>query len=110
MTNLPTRVDWHGNERPPSPMEMVRAEGVAARIRREVAEIRTAAEQLAGGNPFDAAVAEFLTVQATVLERAGSTAERAASMRQHEDTLEQPGMFPSQARSALLIARAHVGK
>ncbi|SEB31633.1 hypothetical protein SAMN04490357_0186 [Streptomyces misionensis] len=110
MTTLPPRVDWHGNERPASAMEVDRAEGIAARIRREVAEIRTAAEQLAAGSPFEAQVAEFLTVRAEILERAGGTAERATSLGRHDDTLAEPGMFPNPARSALLIARAYLGK
>ncbi|MET9436853.1 hypothetical protein [Streptomyces sp. NPDC006551] len=75
-----------------------------------MAEIRTAAEQLAGGGPFETAVSEFLAVQATMLERAGGTAQRADSMRREEDTLDEPDTFPSPARSALLIARAHLGK
>ncbi|MEU3399458.1 hypothetical protein [Streptomyces filamentosus] len=110
MTKLPTRVDWNGNERPASTREVYRAESTAARIRREVADIRAAAEQLAAGTPLEAAVADFLTVQATILERAGGTAELADSIRREQDTLEDPGMFPSPARSALLIARAHLGK
>ncbi|MEE6264854.1 hypothetical protein V2E29_04235 [Streptomyces diastatochromogenes] len=108
MTTLPARVDWGGNERPASAMEMARAEGTATRIRREVAEISFAAGQLAAGNPFEAAVAEFLTTQATMLERAGSSPQRADSMRREEDTLDEPGTFPTAARSALLIARAHL--
>ncbi|MBP5926662.1 hypothetical protein F3K32_42400 [Streptomyces sp. LBUM 1483] len=107
MTILPPRVDWHGTERPASAMETSRAEGTAIRIRREVAEIRTAAEQLADGSPFEIAVAEFLDAQATMLERAGSTPERANCMRREDDTLDEPGTFPNAARSALLIARAY---
>ena len=110
MTALSPRVDRNGNERSASAMEVDRAEGTAARIRCEVAELRTAAERLAARGAFEAAVAEFLTVQAKMLERAGGTAERADSMRREDDTLDAPGMFPSPARSALLIARAHLGK
>lgn len=109
MTNLPPRVDWHGNKRPASSMEVDRAEGTANRIRREVADIRHAAEQLADGGPFESQVAEFLTAQATMLERAGSTPQRADSLRPEEDTREDPGTFPTPARSALLIARAYLG-
>jgi hypothetical protein len=108
---LHRRVDWEGNVREATAMEVDRAEGTAARICREVAEIRTAAEQLtATGHAFDAAVAAFLAVQATMLERAGGTAQRADSMRREKDTLDAPGTFPSPTRSALLIARAHLGK
>ncbi|WP_333745472.1 hypothetical protein [Streptomyces sp. IBSBF 2950] len=107
MTILPPRVDWRGTERPASAMEITRAEGMAIRIRCEVAEIRTAAEQLADGSPFEVAVAEFLDAQATMLERAGGTPERADSMRREDDTLADPDMFPNAARSALLIARAY---
>lgn len=95
MSTLPTRVDWHGDEREATAGEVVRAEGIAARIRREVAEIRSAAE--------------FLTAQATMLERAGGTAERANTLRLTEDTREEAGMFPTAARSALLFARARLG-
>ncbi|MFD8516616.1 hypothetical protein ACFV27_37430 [Streptomyces antimycoticus] len=109
MTTLPTRVDWDGNERPASGMEVSRAEGTAIRVRREVAEIRAAAEQLATGSPSEVAVADFLAVQATMLERAGSTPQRADSMRPEQDTRENPGTFPTAARSALLIARAQLG-
>lgn len=108
---LPTRVDWNGNERPASAMEVTRAESTAIRIRREVEEIRAAAGQLtATGGEFEREVAEFLTVQALMLSRAGSTAQRADMMRREEDTLDDPGTFPNPARSALLIARAYLGK
>ncbi|MFF2571184.1 hypothetical protein [Streptomyces sp. NPDC058084] len=110
MTKLPPRVDWDGNERPASAAEVSRAEGTAARIRREVAEMRRAADELASGSPFEAAVAEFLTTRALMLERAGATPERADSLRPEEDTLAEPGTFPTAARSALLIAHAHLGK
>ncbi|MFE9735502.1 hypothetical protein ACFYO9_34165 [Streptomyces sp. NPDC005863] len=111
MTTLHRRVDWDDNVREATAIETDRAEGTATRIRHQVTEIRTAAEQLtATGDIFDAAVATFLTAQATMLERAGSTAQRADSMRREEDTLDDPGTFPSPARSALLIARAHLGK
>lgn len=102
---LNKRVNWEGKVRPASAMEIDRAEGIAARIRREVAEIRAAAEALATRGPFETAVADFLTVQATMLERAGSTPQRADSMRPDEDTREDSDMFPTAARSALLIAR-----
>lgn len=106
MSGLPPRVDWDGNEREASDAEVARAESTAARIRSEVAEIRAAAERLAAGSPFEAAVAEFLTVQAAILERAGSTAQRAENLSRYDDTLDDPGTFPSAARSALLIAEA----
>ncbi|BDT39486.1 hypothetical protein [Streptomyces yaizuensis] len=108
MTSLPTRVDSHGNEREASAMEVNRAEGTAIRIRREVAEIRAAAARLAAGTTAEKAVADFLTVQATMLERAGGTPQRADGMRLDDDTVDQPGQFPSPARSALLIARAYL--
>lgn len=107
VTTLPPRVDWHHNERPASAMEIDRAEGTAVRIRGEVAEIREAADDLAAGTNFEVAVAAFLVAQATMLERAGSTPQRADSMRPEEDSREEPGTFPTAARSALLIARAH---
>lgn len=111
MTTLPTRVDWDGNERPASAMEVTLAEGTAARIRSEVFEIREAAGQLIlTGGAFEKEVAEFLRVQATMLGRAGGTAERADAMRHEEDTLDEPGTFPNAARSALLIARAYLGR
>ncbi|MFD8609377.1 hypothetical protein [Streptomyces sp. NPDC059631] len=110
MTTLPPRVDWSGNERPASAMEVGRAEGTAARVRREVAEMRAAAEQFATGGPFEAAVAEFLTVRAEMHERAGGTAERADHMDRYDYTADAPGAFPSPARSALLIARAHLSE
>lgn len=110
MTVLPTRIDWHKNERPADAMEVARAEGIAARIRREVAEIREAADYLAAGTDAEVAVAAFLIAQATMLERAGSTPQRADAMRREEDTRENPGTFPTAARSALLIARAYLGK
>ncbi|MFB8441206.1 hypothetical protein ACFC7A_19390 [Streptomyces niveus] len=43
MTRLPPRVDWHGVERAASTEGISRAEGTAARIRREAAEIRASA-------------------------------------------------------------------
>lgn len=107
MTSLPPRVDWHGNERPASAMEVERAEGTAARIRAEANEIRAAAEQLASGSAFEAQVAEFLTVQATMLERNGGEARYANTLRPDQDTREQRDMLPTAARSALLIARAY---
>ncbi|WP_331756269.1 hypothetical protein OHA04_45215 (plasmid) [Streptomyces sp. NBC_01590] len=110
MTTLNRRVDWDGNVREATAMEVDRAEGTAARIQHEVAEMRAAAEQLSSGGPFEAQVAEFLTVQATMLERAGSTAQRADSMRREEDTVDESGAFPTAARSALLIARACLAK
>ncbi|MEU1599316.1 hypothetical protein ABZ468_42580 [Streptomyces sp. NPDC005708] len=106
---LAPHVDWAGNERAASAAEVARAEATAARIRREVAEIRTAVERLAGGSPLNAAVANFLTVQATLLERHGGTAQRAETLNRCDDTREDPGVFPSAARSALLIARAALG-
>ncbi|MFD9721096.1 hypothetical protein [Streptomyces sp. NPDC059076] len=109
MTGLPIRVDWNGNQREATTGEIARAEGTAARIRREVGEMRTAAEQLANGGPVDQAVADFLTVQATLLERSGGTLQRADNLRPEDDTRDQPGMLNNAARSALLIARAHLG-
>ncbi|MFI9176099.1 hypothetical protein [Streptomyces lincolnensis] len=82
-TPLRTRVDWSGAERPASA-----AAGAAARVRDEVAEIRTAAEDLAAGGPTEVAVADFLTAQATLLERAGATAERADALRPNDDARE----------------------
>lgn len=101
------RGDMNGNTWPATTREVHRAEATASRIRGEVAEIRTAAGHLAAGTPFEQAVAEFLGVQATVLERAGGTPRRADGLRPDEDTREDPGMFPTAARSALLITRAH---
>lgn len=106
MSGLPPRVDWDGNKREASGAEVARAEGTAARIRREVAEIRAAVERLNGGSPFESSVAEFLSVQANLLERCGGTAQRADSLRLEGDTREVAGLFPTAARSALLIARA----
>ncbi|MFD0353672.1 hypothetical protein ACFVHW_07965 [Streptomyces sp. NPDC127110] len=108
MTTLPQRVDWYDNRRPASAAEVAWAEGTATRIRREVADIRTAADSLAAGTDFDKAVAAFLLMQATMLERNGGTPEHADSMRREQDTLEEPGTFPTAARSALLIARARL--
>lgn len=112
MSGLPPRVDWDGNEREASDAEVARAESTAARISSEVTEIRAAAERLSDGTAFETAVAEFLTVQATLLERSGSTAQRAETLRADGDTRAIPDMFPTAARSALLIARAtpRVGK
>ena len=107
MSTLPPHVDWHGRRREPDAHEVALAEGTAARVRREVAEIRAAAELLAAGTATEAAVADFLRVQATLLERAGGTAESTTTLRPHEDTREESGMLPTAARSALLIARAH---
>ncbi|MGW2937859.1 hypothetical protein ACWDA7_40005 [Streptomyces sp. NPDC001156] len=106
---LPSRVDRAGNERPASVAEVARPEASAARIRREVAEIRTAVQRLSGGSRLNVAVAEFLAVQATLLERHGGTAQRAETPSRYDDTREDPSMFPSAARSALLIARAALG-
>ncbi|MFD8516585.1 hypothetical protein ACFV27_37275 [Streptomyces antimycoticus] len=105
MSTLPPRADWEGNARAASGAEVARAESAAARIRSEVTEIRAAAEQLDSGNPFEAAVAEFLTAQATLLERCGSTAQCADTLRPEQDTRDSPGMLATAARSALLIAR-----
>jgi len=106
VSTLPPHVDWDGKSRAASDAEVARAESAAARIRSEVAEIRAAAEQLGSDTPFEAAVAEFLSVQATLLERCGGTAQRAETLRPEQDTRDTPGMFPTAARSALLIARA----
>ncbi|WP_327270771.1 hypothetical protein OG233_30690 (plasmid) [Streptomyces sp. NBC_01218] len=92
--------------RDPGRGETDHAEATAIRIRAEAAEIHTAAEQLAAADdPFREAVAAYLTVQAVLLERAGGTTARA--ILPDEDTVAQPGVFPSAARSALLIARTH---
>jgi len=85
---LPARVDWSGTERPAGAAEVARAEGTAARIRREVAEIHTAAQDLAACGSVEVAVADFLTVQAAVLKRAGGSAEHADTLRPDEDTRE----------------------
>ncbi|MEU9337898.1 hypothetical protein AB0D49_32840 [Streptomyces sp. NPDC048290] len=108
-TGLPPRVDWHGIERPADDAEVFSAEGIAARVRREAAEMRAAAAELAAGtsDPLDIAVAAFLTTQATLLERAGGDAVRADVIRPEQDTLHSSGTLPTAARSALLIARAH---
>lgn len=108
MTGLPPRVNWHNEERPATEAEVELAEGTAARIRREVAEMRTTAEQLRNdGDTLHAAVADFLTVQATILERNGGEPRYASTLRAEQDTREQPGMLPTAARSALLISRAY---
>nr|WP_024127909.1 hypothetical protein [Streptomyces sp. 14R-10]AHF46183.1 hypothetical protein pZL1.18c [Streptomyces sp. 14R-10] len=104
--SLPPRSDWHNNERPATAVENAMAEGRASRVRREVAEIRAAAEQLKGEGRFEAEVAAFLTTRALMLERAGGEARYASTMRPAEDTVEERDMFPTAARSALLIARA----
>ncbi|GAA0611994.1 hypothetical protein [Streptomyces crystallinus] len=107
MTTLPTRVDGDGTERQASARETHRAEGTSARIRGEVAEIRTAADDLAVGTDFDRSLSAFLTVQAELLKRHGATAQHADSLSRNDDTRDDPGMFPTAARSALLISRAH---
>ncbi|MBD2829882.1 hypothetical protein ID875_21170 [Streptomyces globisporus] len=104
--SLPPVTNWHGDERVATATETARAAGTAARIRREVAEIRAAAEQLKNDDGFEAEVAAFLTGQALMLERAGGEARYAHTMRPHQDTLEDRDMFPTAARRALLIARA----
>ncbi|MEW1761585.1 hypothetical protein AB0393_34445 [Streptomyces cyaneofuscatus] len=106
--SLPPVTNWHGEERPASYEATARAEVIAARIRREVAEIRAAADQLVGASPAEAEVAVFLTVQAELLERAGGEASSAHHLRPEQDTRQESGMFPTAARSALLIARAHL--
>lgn len=107
---LPSHTDWERNERPATAADMACAEGTAARIRGEVAEIRTAAERLAAGSPFEAAVGDFLRVQAAVLERNGGTIQQAENLSRGEDTREDPGMLATPARCALLIARAHLAQ
>ncbi|WP_125264858.1 hypothetical protein [Streptomyces alboflavus] len=106
---LPSRVAWDGAERAATAGEIARAEGTAARVRREVGEIRAAADELASGTSFEAAVAVFLNAEATVLERNGGTVHQAAHLASHQDTRDQDGMLPTSARSALLVARAHLG-
>ncbi|MEV7897411.1 hypothetical protein [Streptomyces cyaneofuscatus] len=103
---LPPLTNWHGDERPATGAETALAAGRAARVRREVADIRAAAQQMADGSPVEAEVAAFLTVQAELLERAGGEASSAHYLRPEQDTRQEPGMFPTAARSALLIARA----
>ncbi|MFM9735187.1 hypothetical protein [Streptomyces niveiscabiei] len=107
MSILPPRTDWHGRTREHTSVETALIEGTARRIRREAEEIRTAAEQLADGTAVEREVAAFLRVQATLLERAGATPDRTAYLRPEENTQAVDGMFPTAARSALLIARAH---
>ncbi|MER8199672.1 hypothetical protein ABTY00_37870 [Streptomyces microflavus] len=107
--SLPPRTNWHGDERPASGAETARAEGTAARIRREVAEIRAAADQLKDGGAFETEVTAFSRVQATALERAGGDAVYASALRPEQDTRLETGMLPTAARSALLIARALTG-
>ncbi len=60
-------IDWHGNQRDLDAQEVARAEATAARVRREVAEIREAADRLAGSG--ESAVADFLHTQATLPSR-----------------------------------------
>lgn len=105
--SLPPISDWHGNQREATTGETARAEATAARVLAEVAEIRAAADQLAAGTPIEAAVADFLRVQATLLERTGGSLAGTRTMRPDEDTREWAGMLTTAARSALLIARAH---
>lgn len=109
MSTLPPISDWHGNQREATAGETARAEATAVRVLGEVAEIRAAAELLAAGTPVEAAVADFLRVQATLLERAGGSLAYARTLRPDDDTREWSGMLPTAARSALLIARAHAG-
>ncbi|MEU1133355.1 hypothetical protein ABZ383_26460 [Streptomyces sp. NPDC005900] len=105
---LPPRVDWHGHEREATAGEVAQAEGTAARVRREVADMRAAAERLASGTAFEVAVATFLQTEATLLERRGAEARYAAVLPWDKDTRAEPGMLPTAARSALLIARAYL--
>ncbi|MEU1121842.1 MULTISPECIES: hypothetical protein [unclassified Streptomyces] len=79
-----------------------------ARIRREVADMRAAADLLAAGAAWEVQTADFLRTTATVLERNGGTAQHAELLRWDQDTREEPGMLPTAARSALLIARARL--
>lgn len=100
----PPIVDWHGNERQWSEAEVALQNGRVARINREVAEIRRAAEQMAAkGDLFHSEVAEFLNAEALMLERAN----KGSFLRGEDDTQERPGMFHTAARRALLIARAY---
>ncbi|MER6844873.1 hypothetical protein [Streptomyces platensis] len=103
-TKYPTIVDWQGNERQWTPQEVTHHEARVARISGEVAEIRSAAQQMRDqSNPFHTEVADFPTAEALMLERANS----ATLLSRDDDTQERAGMFPTVARRALLIARAY---
>ncbi|MGP9023194.1 hypothetical protein ACT1U9_32920 (plasmid) [Streptomyces sp. BR1] len=100
------RVDWHDNEIPYDEAEQVRYRARVARVRKEVAEIRSAiAGMSAVGDAFHAEITDFLTSEARMLESANE-ADGGVELRMEDDTTERRDWGPTSARRALLIARA----
>ncbi|MEU5483546.1 hypothetical protein [Streptomyces mirabilis] len=100
------RVDWQDNEIPHTDADRRRYEQRVARVRKEVTEIRSAAEGIrAAGGAFDAEVADFLAAEARMLEGANEV-DGGVELQPGDDTAERPNWGTTTARRALLIARA----
>lgn len=100
------QVDWQDNEIPHTDADRRRYEQRVARVRKEVAEIRSAADGIkATGGAFHAEVADFLTSQARMLEGANEV-DGGVELQPQDDTAERPTWGTTTARRALLIARA----
>jgi hypothetical protein len=106
MGQLLKRMDWHDNELPYTRDEVLRHKARLARVRQEVADIRRAAASLRGaGGVFHTEVADFLTTEARVLERANE-ADGSVELAWEDDTRESKDYGATSARRALLLARA----
>ncbi|MEU0564996.1 hypothetical protein ABZ297_06315 [Nonomuraea sp. NPDC005983] len=100
------RTDWNGNEIYYLVSDLVRYELRLARIRDEVAEVRSAVEAMrVQSGAFLEEVADFLEREALQLERVNE-ADGPVELDSRDDTREQSGYAPTSARRALLIARA----
>lgn len=100
------RVDWQDNEIPYTDADRLRYEQRVARVRKEVAEIRSAVEGIkATGGAFHSEVADFLTSEARMLEGANEV-DGGVELQPQDDTTERPTWGTTTARRALLIARA----
>ncbi|MFI9064224.1 hypothetical protein ACIGQE_20465 [Streptomyces sp. NPDC053429] len=98
------------DEVPYTSADIVQYEVRVARVRGEVAEIRTAVYDLCEeGGAFLEEVAAFLDREALQLERAEEAGSGSAEPAEQEDTQERDGLVPTAARRTLLIARAFTG-
>ncbi|MEU7067274.1 hypothetical protein [Streptomyces sp. NPDC046161] len=114
---LPFR-PWGGRRHPPScsandevpytSADIVQYEVRVARVRGEVAEIRTAVYDMCEeGGAFLEEVAAFLDREAC--NWSGPTRRTAARLSEQEDTQERDALVPTAARRTLMIARAFTG-
>ncbi|MGW3415605.1 hypothetical protein [Streptomyces sp. NPDC000888] len=100
------QVNWEGKEIPYSDWERIRYDQRVTRVRKEVAEIRAAADGIrTEGGAFHTEVADFLTSEARMLESSNEV-DGGVELQPQDDTTERPNWGTTTARRALLIAHA----